>query len=236
MPFRARASAIAVTAAICTLLAPAAMASPGVSHSGVQVTGKKLKGGLLPPSRFQPSYSTIFASNSGGSLEHGALFHTPSMKCSTFWSFIGTVKGFGETAFATESAASKSGKAPVVEIFSQSVYQFASNHAATVFNGQISAKYKSCRSVSFSDGQGGTLRETVHARKAERVGGHQSLLLTEYLTDSKIGGPPLVTDALWTIDGTDVYMVNSQLLNVRSPKPTLSSLMLKLIARVRAIR
>jgi hypothetical protein len=29
---------------------------------------------------------------------------------------------------------------------------------------------------------------------------------------------------------------NSQLLNVHSPKPTLSSLMLKLIARVRALR
>jgi hypothetical protein len=236
MPFRAKAGAIAVTAAICTLLTPAAMASSAVSHSGVQVTGKKLKSGLLPPSRFQPSYSTIFASNSGGSLEHGTVFHIPSMKCATFWSFIGTVKGFGETAFATESAASKSGKASVVEIFSQSVYQSASNRAATSLNGQISAKYKSCRSVSFSDGHGGTLRETVHARKSERVGGHQSLLLTEYLTDTRIGGPPLVTDALWTIDGTDIYMIDSQLLNVHSPKPTLSSLMLKLIARVRALR
>jgi hypothetical protein len=236
MPFRAKASAIAVTTAICMLLAPAAMASPGVSHSPVQVTGKKLKSGLLPPSRFQPSYSTIFASNSGGRLEHGTVLHIPSMKCATFWGFIGTVKGFGETAFATESAASKSGQASVVEIFSQSVYQFASSHAATVLNGQIGAKYKSCRSVSFSDGHGGTLRQTVHARKTERVGGHQSLLLTVYLTDTKIGGPPLVAETLWTIAGTDVYMIDSQLLNVRSPKPTLSSLMLKLIPRVRALR
>ena len=236
MPFRVKAGAIAVSAAVCTLLAPAAVASPGVSHSGVQVTGKKLKGGLLPPSRFQPGYSTIFAGNSGGSLEHGAVFHIPSMKCVDFWNFIGTVKGFGETAFATESATSKSGKAPVLEIFSQSVYQSASNHAATVLNGQISAKYMSCKSVSFSDGHGGTIHETVHSRIAERVGGHPSLLLTEYLTDTKIKGTRLVTDALWTIDGTDVYMVNSQLLNVHSPKPTLSSLMLKLIARVRALR
>ena len=42
--------------------------------------------------------------------------------------------------------------------------------------------------------------------------------------------------ALWTVVGTDVYMFSSQLLNVRSPKPTLSSLMLKLIARVRVLR
>ena len=78
MSFRVKASAIAVSAAICALLAPAAMASAGVSHASVQVTGRKLKSGLLPPKRFQPSYSTIFASNSGGRLEHGAVFHIPS--------------------------------------------------------------------------------------------------------------------------------------------------------------
>ena len=162
------------------------------------------------PYSFQPGYSTIFAGNSGGQLEHGAVFHIPSMKCVNFWNFIGTVKGFGETAFATESASSKSGKAPVLEIFSQAVYQSASHHAATVLNGQISAKYRSCKSISFSDTKGGTIRETVHARKAERVGGHPSLLLTEYLTDTKVKGVRVVTKALWTIVGTNVYMIDSQ--------------------------
>jgi hypothetical protein len=197
---------------------------------------EETQGRAAAPSRFQPSYSTIFAGNSGGKLEHGAVFHIPSMKCVNFWNFIGHVKGFGETAFATESATSKSGKAPVEEIFSQAVYQSASHHAATVLNGQISAKYKSCKSVSFSDGHGGTIRETVHARKAERVGGHPSLLLTKYLTDTKIKGARVVSKALWTIVGTNVYMIESELLNVQSPKPTLSSLMLKLIARVRALK
>jgi hypothetical protein len=42
----------------------------------------------------------------------------------------------------TESATSKSGKAPILEIFSQSVYQSASKHAATVLNGQIGATRK----------------------------------------------------------------------------------------------
>jgi hypothetical protein len=127
MSFRVKASAIAVSAAICTLLAPAAMASAGVSHAPVQVTGKKLKSALLAPSRFQPGYSTIFAGNSGGKLEHRAVFHIPTMKCVNFWNFM------------------------------------------------------------------------------------------------------------WTIVGTNVYMIDSQLLNVQSPKPTLSSLMLRLIARVRAL-
>ena len=75
----------------------------------------------------------------------------------------------------------------------------------------------------------------MHGRQAERVGGHPSLLLTEYLTDMKVKGVRVVTKALWTVAGTNVYMIDSQLLNVKSPKPTLSSLMLRLIARVRAL-
>src|SRR5207253_4477993 len=76
-------------------------------HAPVQVTGKKLKSGLLPPTSFQPGYSTIFTGNSGGSLEHGAVFQIPSMKCVNFWNFIGTVKGFGETAFRSEEHTSE---------------------------------------------------------------------------------------------------------------------------------
>jgi hypothetical protein len=236
MSFRSKASAVAVTAAICTLLAPAAMASPGLSHAPAQVTGKKLKAGLLAPASFQPGYSTLFASNSGGSLEHSTTFHVPSTKCSDFWLLAGHVKGFGETAFATETATSKAGTASVLEIFEQSVYQLASSHAATTLDSQIGARYKSCKATSFSDGNGGTFKETVHARVTERVGGHPSLLLTEYMTDSKTPGSPLVTEALWTLDGTDIYLVDSELLNVHAPKPTLSSLMLKLIPRVRALK
>jgi hypothetical protein len=236
MSFRSKAGAVAVAAAMCTLLAPAAIAAPGLSHSPAQVTGKKLKTGLLAPTGFLPGYKTLFTSNSGGSLEHSTTFRIPSMKCADFWLFNGNVKGFGETAFATETATSKSVTAPVQELFQQSVYQLASNHAATTFDSQIGAKYKSCKSVSSSDGQGGQLKQAVHSRVTERVGGHQSLLITEYVTDSKTPGPPLVIKALWTIDGTDVYLVNSELINVKAPKPTVSSLMLKLISRVRALK
>jgi hypothetical protein len=236
MSFRSKAGAVAVAAAMCTLLAPAAIASPGLSHSPAQVTGKKLKTGLLAPTGFLPGYKTLFTSNSGGSLEHSTTFRIPSMKCADFWLFNGNVKGFGETAFATETATSKSVTAPVQELFQQSVYQLASNHAATTSYSQIGAKYKSCKSVSSSDGQGGKLKQAVHSRVTERVGGHKSLLITEYVTDSKTPGPPLVIKALWTLDGTDVYLVNSELINVKAPKPTVSSLMLKLISRVRALK
>ena len=235
MSFRVKACAATVAAA-CALFTPAAMASPGISHAPVQVTGKQLKNGLLPPTGFLPGYKTLFASNSGGKLEHFTTFHIPSMKCSDFWLFNGDVDGFGETAFATESATFKSISAPVQELFEQSVYQFASNHAAATVYAQIGAKYKSCKSTTFSDGHGGKLKQTVHSRAAERVGGHQSLLLTIYATVTGEPGPPLVTVALWTLDGNDIYMIHSELIGVKAPKPTLSSLMLRLIARVRALK
>ena len=56
------------------------------------------------------------------------------------------------------------------------------------------------------------------------------------LTDTKIPGPPTVTYALWTLDGTNVYMVSSQLFDTTTPQPSLSSLTLKLIGRVTALR
>jgi len=45
-----------------------------------------------------------------------------------------------------------------------------------------------------------------------------------------------VTDVLLTVFGDDFYMISTDLLNVSSPKPSQSSLMLKLIPRVRALK
>jgi succinylarginine dihydrolase len=59
-------------------------------------------------------------------------------------------------------------------------------------------------SVSAPDTTGGTLHLTVHARHNQRIGGHRALLLIEYLSDSKIAGPPVATWALWTLEGTDI--------------------------------
>ena len=235
MSFRVKACAATVAAA-CALFTPTAMASPGVSHAPAQVTGKQLKNGLLPPTGFLPGYKTLFASNSGGKLENFTTFHIPSMKCSDFWLFNGDVDGFGETAFASETATFKSISAPVQELFEQSVYQFARNHAAATVYAQIGAKYKSCPSVSSPDGHGGKFKQSVHSRVVERVGGHKSLLLTEFAVQTSQPGPPLVTVALWTLDDNDIYMIHSELIGVKAPKPTLSSLMLKLIPRIRALK
>jgi PknH-like extracellular domain len=236
MSFRVKASVIAfaTATAACLLLAPTAMAS---SHGPVQVTGKQLKAALLPVSDFVSGYVAEYSANSGNTLEHGSIYNLPSMSCKLFWPSAGVTQGFGETAFATDLVGPKSGVLRTVfEIFSQTVYQFASARTATTFLSRLNAKYQSCRSVTASDTKGGTLRWTVHSQAKQRVGGHQALQVVEYLSDSKLPGPPMVTYVLWTVNGADIYTISTQLLNTTSPQPTQSSLTLKLIARVSALR
>ena len=236
MSLRAKVSAVAVTAAACMLLAPTAMAS---SRGPVQVTGKQLKSALLPASDFLPGYAAAGELDSGHALQHGSVYKLPSMSCRNFWPALAVTyiaPGFGETAYAADEVDSKSDTVSVFELFEQEVDQFASTHAASSFFSQLSAKYRSCPSFSESDTRGGTLRWKVRSRSTQHVGGHPALQLVENQTDSTVSGPPLVIDVLWTTDGTDVYMVSSELLSVSSAQPTLSSLTLKLISRVRSLR
>jgi hypothetical protein len=233
MSFRSTMSAIAVTAAACVLFAPAAMASSGP----VQVTGRQLKTALLPASDFQAGYRAGTENDSGRKLEHSTTFKLSSLSCKDFWLFIGVVGGFGDTAFAGDLIDARSAASvAVVELFTQGVYQFASSHAAATFYSQLNAKYRSCRTLTESDGHGGTQRQTIRSQSKQRVGGHQAVQLVESFTDSKVSGPALLTYVLWTIDGADVYMINTIPLNVPSPRPAQSSLTLKLISRVSALK
>jgi len=205
----------AVTAAACVVLAPAAMASSGP----VQVTGKQLKSALLPASDFLPGYRVEGEDDSGRNLEHLTLFKVPSMSCQNFWLVIGAAGGVGETAFASDLIDTRSTSVTVVENFTQIVYQFASTHAAASFYSQLNAKYRSCRTVTQSDGVGGSLRRTVRSQSKQRVGGHQAVQLVESQSDSK-----------------NVYMISTMPLSIPSPRPAQSSLTLKLIARVSHLR
>ena len=96
MSFRSTVSAIAITAAACVMLAPAAMASSGP----VQITGHQLKSALLPASDFLAGYTVGNEDDSGRQLEHRTVFKVPSLSCRNFWLVIGAVGGFGETAYA----------------------------------------------------------------------------------------------------------------------------------------
>jgi hypothetical protein len=234
MSLRVKVSAVAIATASCMLLAPTALAS---THGPVQVTGKQLKSALLPAADFAAGYGVVAAANSGGALEHGTVFHLSSMRCRVFWPLVGTTRGFGETAFATDLIGVRKGTIPsVLAIFSQSVYQFASTRTASAFLSQLNAKYRSCRSTSVSDTKGGTLRWAVHSQSRQRVGGHQALQVVENLSDSKVPGPPSVTYLLWTVSGADIYLISTEPLSTTKPQPAQSSLTLKLIARVTKLR
>jgi PknH-like extracellular domain len=234
--FRVKASAAAFTAAACMLLAPTAMAA---SHGPIQVTGKQLKSALLPASDFPSGYTASGEHDSGRSLQHGGVYQLPSMSCKQFWlaaGIPGIAVGFGQTAYAGDLVGSNSDSVSVFEVFQQSVYQFASTHAASSFFSQLSAKYRLCPSLSESDTKGGTLHWTVRSRSTQHIGGHQALQLAETETDSSVAGVPTPIYVLYTINGTDVYTINTALVTGTSPQPAESSLILKLIARVSALR
>jgi hypothetical protein len=231
MSFRVKASAIALTAAACLLLAPTAMAA---SRGPVQVTGKQLRSALLPGSDFLPGYGVLAGSDSGGKLEHSVMFNLASMPCYAFWPDIGVVAGLGDTAFAFDGIAPKPGSLPsVIELFQQAVYQFASTHAASSWFAALNGEYRSCSKVTVKDPNDLAFRYTVLSRSKQHVGGHQALQLAENVTNLKVGSPPSKIDVLWTLDGTDVYLINTTPANASSPQPALT---LKLIARVSALR
>lgn len=239
MPIRAKLRPITAiaAAAACMLLAPSALASSQSSrspHQPVQVTGNQLKSALLPAPDFVAGYVSSNVTDSGGSLEHVTLFNVSSMTCRVFWLIIGRVYGFGETAFANDLVEFRSSTAAVQEAFTQSVYQYASTQGAASFYAKVNAKYRACRSITESVPKIGTVRYTVYSQSKERVGGHQALQLIEYQTIPKTNLPG-VTYVLWTIDGTDIYVITTALGTVNSPQPTQSSLTLKLIARVGAL-
>ena len=111
----------------------------------------------------------------------------------------------------------------------------ASPRAAALFYGQLTGKYRSCRSAGEPGGSGKTIRETLHSQAALLFGGHQESQVIEYVTASRTPGPPLVFYLLWTIDGNDVHWISTNQYS-GSPRPALSLLTLKLIARVSALR
>ena len=233
MSLRVKVTAVAIAAASCVLLGPAALASSGP----VQVTGKQLGSALLPASAFEAGYSVVFSTNSGRSLEHGTVFHLSSISCKIFWPTVGMVKGFGDTAYASDLISVKPGAIPsVFENFNQSVYQFASTRSASTFFSQLTTKYHACRSVTISEPDGSTLHWALRSESKLHVGGHQALQVVVAESASKTPGPPITTYLQWTVSGTDVYLISTQLVSVSKPQPTQSSLTLKLIARVTKLR
>ena len=120
-----------------------------------------------------PGYRVLDSENSGGKLEYGALSTFRPWRLQ-FWSL--TARSAASVIPPTPTRRlrpsrprRRAGDLPAVRL---PVGEHLRGRDALR---PIRAKYKSCRTATAKDGSGGTLKETVHSRAAERVGGHKSM-------------------------------------------------------------
>lgn len=191
-------------------LSPAALAGQQSGDSNtlkvVQLSGARLKSGLLPPGDFVRGYGAFNETDSGRALEHGRGRNISSLSCSSLWGQFGTSKGFGETAFATDLVENPpgSGSASPGQLFDQSVYQFSGAGTAASFYSAVDARFAKCHSVTESD-SGVSLRITVRSQSAVRVGNHRAFQLVASVGPEGGPGPALRIYELLAVDGNDVY-------------------------------
>jgi hypothetical protein len=232
MSLRPLLSAALITTASVLLLAPSAQAAtPGPT----QLTGSQLKSALLPGSSFGSGYKTQDEIDSGNVLESTrAIFHVPTMKCSTFMGGggFGTL-GFGETSVASDSAQPRQGEDAA--LYQQIVYQFPSTGTSESFYKAIRAKYGKCGPITVPT-PGGPGKMTIKTRSVTRtyVDGHQALRVFQSttFTGDLAGSPALSTYWLFTIDGRDIFIFQS----IGGPASPLTGLTVRLIDRVSALR
>jgi hypothetical protein len=229
------ASILAVLTAAGLSSGTAATAMASTVTSTVQVTGVQLKSALLPAADFPAGYAVSNASDSGGHLATApAKDKLATMSCSAWQQDLGET-GFGETAMATDTVG-RSNSNPsqlTLSAYGQLVYQFRTTSAASAFFAGLRAVATRCSSISLSEG-GATLTAKVRVVSAARVDGHTAFWIDE--TESASGfsaqDRTLLTDA-----GTDVFAVDSTGVTVAPPSsPAPASLIVKLIARVEALR
>lgn len=135
-------SQITKAGAVIVLVASALAITVGTARAAgrapaVQLTGSQLAADLLPAGDFPAGYfydgSASF--NSGALLETGhAKYHLASIGCKTLAAHFGD-SGFGETAVATSSYSTYTGKSTAANgaAFGQTAVQFASASAARSF-------------------------------------------------------------------------------------------------------
>jgi hypothetical protein len=146
--------------------------------------------------------------------------------------------GFGATAYAGDSVTVLQPPAPV---YGQNVFQFARTNAATTLYTQAAAGYARCRSVTVRISSSPLVFETVHSVSKVLAGGQQAFAVSMSETISKIRGRPderitETVDLLVAADGVDLFIVRRSCLESPPATPALSDLVVKLIARVQALR
>lgn len=218
------------------LLAPAAHAA---SHP-VQVTGHKLKSGLLPASAFGSDYQPGFWADSGKSLWHGpARDHVSTMSCGNFEGYL-FIGAFGESgsALSFDNNPNPFPDYPNTEFYYvQAVYQFPTVKAANTYYSQAHAKYVKCtdftQSIPASSVPGsGKLETTTQSVSKTKVGRYQAFQVGQSSSPSDFPGISFLMNTMVTVEGTDVFTMIS-VGGTNDPVPT--SLMLKLINRIKKL-
>jgi hypothetical protein len=229
MTIRAAVAAVATTAVLGTGLAlgPAAVASPASART-VQLTGAQLLSALLPASAFPAGYkpSPGGSHSSGKRLETGpAKYRLSAMSCTSFGNNFGS-KGFGETATAGDGFEQPAD----IRGYGQQVYQFRTSGAAVSFFNGLRAVAHRCPAFVLS---GAGFRATTRVFGTAPIAGGRTFQADE----SGTAGAKLTVDLVFTVTGTDVFFDGAIGLGVAPPaSPSVRTVMLKLIKRVRAFR
>jgi hypothetical protein len=207
------------------LLGPAAQAAPAV-----QLTGAQLASALLPASSFPSGYKIVKSGtySSGRGLEHApAKYHLATLSCKKYIVSGLPRTGFGETATAGSTVNNQR-----LGAYQQTVFQFASSGQAGSFYRQLYAFTVRCRSVTATFA-GGTVKLTTQSLNKTHLGRGPAFLARQTLTAT--GFPATINDTMFTVAGTDVYVIDAA--GQKPPsKPAVPAALLHLIARVQAAR
>ena len=236
MSLRTKVVASLALATSAFLLVP--VAAQAATHP-VQVSGSKLKSGLLPASTFGSDFKLVGATSSGKSLWHKkAKFHVPTMSCGNFENQGLTL--YGESAAATSVILNNNNAITSLSnlnlLYDQTVYQFPSTKAAATFYNQAHAKYASCKSFSetVSGGPGGdSAKITLTSIAKTKVGKYQAFQLTQSVGGSGLPDISLNLNTVVTVEGADVFVVVDF---STTNHPVAAKTMLKLINRVKKLR
>ena len=230
--------AVVSTAAALSLgMAGSAAASSLSTKPAPQVTGARLRTALLPASAFGDGFTVTQRLNSGSKLASTQVRIKPSsLTCVAFETFI-FVRGFGNTAGATNSVNNPnpdfSSYPSIVLGGDQTVLQFKTSGAATSFYNQAYARYKQCTAFTEPDPADNSQFElTVQSLAKTTVGKNKAFQVIQLVDIAALPAFSFYANTAVVLAGTNVYTIDD--VNGTND-PISASLLGRLINRVQAL-
>ena len=228
---------ISTTAALCLGMAGSAVASPLSTKPAPQVTGTRLQSALLPASAFGDGFTASGRLNSGSKLASTRVLIKPSsLNCVDFETYI-FVRGFGNTAGATDSVNNPnpdfSSYPSIILGGDQAVLQFKTAAAAASFYNLAYAKYKKCTSFTEPDPADNSQFElTVQSLLKTTVGKNKAFQVIQLVDLAAAPALSFYANTAVVLSGTNVYTIDD--VNGTND-PISASLLGNLINRVQAL-